>query len=40
VLESCVTEIEMHHIENLWNELREYAKDICKKASETPLLPL
>jgi hypothetical protein len=40
VLESRITEIEMNHIECLREELRAYAKDICKEAIETPLPPL
>jgi RNase H-like domain found in reverse transcriptase/Reverse transcriptase (RNA-dependent DNA polymerase)/Retroviral aspartyl protease len=40
VLESRVTEIESNHIEDLWEELRAYAKDICKEAIDTLLPPL
>ncbi|QRW12655.1 Transposon Ty3-I Gag-Pol polyprotein [Ceratobasidium sp. AG-Ba] len=40
VISSCATEIVEENLEKLREVLREESKDVCKKASETPLPPL
>ncbi|QRW04576.1 Transposon Tf2-1 polyprotein [Ceratobasidium sp. AG-Ba] len=40
VISSCATEIVEENLEKLREVLRKESKDVCKKASETPLPPL